>query len=260
MNDTERQIQSITASRDALRQNNRALAKENARLHGIVRRQCCDAATVVRYMAEKMGFANTAIIDQVCENFEAIADGRDLPHAISIPFDIPVGDGPADTEMICEGASSDIQDAYDIAGILRMEGNSAFSRKNGRSIKVSDVARTITRVADAAMRSRDSLLQDVKKDVGFQTLPPRPAADKHFRDMTIEELHDHLSTVSWMALDLAQHLDFTRQVLRRDLRAVAYARAEGMARDLAFYPLLPRADKALDIVVFGSTGLTRPDA
>ncbi|MEW6016440.1 MAG: hypothetical protein AB1760_00035 [Pseudomonadota bacterium] len=58
---------------------------------------------------------------------------------------------------------------------------------------------------------------------------------KHPNDMNREELRELVSAMGSLALDLAQHLRFSCEVLKPEYQAEAYARATQMAYDLAFY-------------------------
>ena len=84
--------------------------------------------------------------------------------------------------------------------------------------------------------------------------------NKHPKDMDADELRELVFDMAGLALDLAQHLNFTNEMLREDLQTDAYKRAEQMAYQLTWHPYTergPRNDK-LDIVVFGANGLERP--
>ena len=52
---------------------------------------------------------------------------------------------------------------------------------------------------------------------------------KHPRDMTRDELIQFADDMTWAALDLAQHLSCTNDLLREEHRPDAYKRAEQMA-------------------------------
>jgi hypothetical protein len=81
---------------------------------------------------------------------------------------------------------------------------------------------------------------------------------KHPNDMDREELRELVSAMGMMALDLAQHIAFTNDMLKPELRAEAYKRGEAMAYELAHYPMDgPREDspRTPGIAVFGEGGL-----
>lgn len=81
---------------------------------------------------------------------------------------------------------------------------------------------------------------------------------KHPNDMTRDELREIVSDMSWMALDLAQHLNFSNEALKEEYREEAYQRAEKMAYELSHYPYHgpdPEAPASPGVAVFGETGL-----
>jgi hypothetical protein len=83
---------------------------------------------------------------------------------------------------------------------------------------------------------------------------------KHPNDMTREELRELVSAMSWAALDLAQHLNFTNDWLKPEFREQAYKRGEQMAYELSHMPYAedrPEGDSKFNVVVFGEDGLTR---
>jgi hypothetical protein len=85
---------------------------------------------------------------------------------------------------------------------------------------------------------------------------------KHPKDMSREELREVVSAMSWAALDLAQHLNFTNEMLKPEFREEAYKRAERMAGELSSLPYAfdpaaqPNNDK-FNVVVLGANGLER---
>ena len=84
---------------------------------------------------------------------------------------------------------------------------------------------------------------------------------KHPNDMTWQELRDLVSAMSWAALDLSQHLNFTNEMLKEEYKANAYKRAESMAGAICSMPYKDHAPPGqIDMVIFGADGLTRPDA
>lgn len=87
--------------------------------------------------------------------------------------------------------------------------------------------------------------------------------NRHPNDMSREELRELVSAMSWAALDLSQHLNFTNACLRDDMRQAAYVRAEQMAGEICNMPYTETPpDDGSGICVFGVMGLERikPDA
>lgn len=85
--------------------------------------------------------------------------------------------------------------------------------------------------------------------------------DKHPRDMTRDELLEIVFGMSWAALDLSQHLRFTNDMLREELRPAAYKRAAQMAGEICQMPYTPHAprNETFDVVLFGENALERID-
>ena len=83
----------------------------------------------------------------------------------------------------------------------------------------------------------------------------------HPNCMLPEELRELVWDMANAALDLAQHLSFTHEMLREDLRDGAYEKAIKMAYDIVKMPDgdYKKRDPRCDVVFFGAEGLTRPD-
>ncbi len=83
----------------------------------------------------------------------------------------------------------------------------------------------------------------------------------HPNAMLPEELRELVWDMANAALDLAQHLRFTHEMLRDDLKNGAYEKAIRMAYDIVKMPDsdYKKRDPRCDVVFFGAEGLTRPD-
>ncbi len=83
----------------------------------------------------------------------------------------------------------------------------------------------------------------------------------HPNEMLPEELRELVWDMANAALDLAQHLSFTHECLRDDLKEGAYVKAIRMAYDIVKMPDsdYKKRDPRCDVVFFGAEGLTRPD-
>ena len=79
---------------------------------------------------------------------------------------------------------------------------------------------------------------------------------KHPNDMTKEELRDLVFAMSSMALDLAQHLDWTTNCLRVQYKKDAYRRAIKMAREICYAWEYLHEKGNCEVAIFGSDGLT----
>lgn len=78
-----------------------------------------------------------------------------------------------------------------------------------------------------------------------------------FADREREELEELANNISWLALDLMQHIEFTIQYLREDLVPAAYRRALELAEELADYPIADVRNLPITpgITAFGEGGL-----
>lgn len=81
----------------------------------------------------------------------------------------------------------------------------------------------------------------------------------HPNDMSWQQLRDLVSDMSYAALDLRQHLDFTVNWLKDEYKEAAYSRAIQMAGEIEMMPYQEREqrDRTFDIVIFGKDGLTK---
>src|SRR6185312_11019882 len=153
-----------------------------------------------------------------------------------------------DAEMQCEGLPTLIQDLSSLAFRLHMSGFGKLS--------AAEVAGHLEQVVAIWHDSMAAALKQAREVVGWKPIPLKVRSESHFRDMSREELVEHCSDIGWMALDLVQHLDFTREMLRHDLRAHAYVRAERMAREIGDAACEPRkAPVGFDVVLLGGNGL-----
>jgi len=77
---------------------------------------------------------------------------------------------------------------------------------------------------------------------------------KHYKDMNREELIELVGTMSWMALNLAQHLNFT-EGLKVQYRKQCYERAIKMAWEICYAWKYEYPEGDFEISYFGSNGL-----
>jgi hypothetical protein len=72
-----------------------------------------------------------------------------------------------------------------------------------------------------------------------------------------EELRQLVWSVSWLALDLAQHLSFATEAMDPAYRPAAYQQALALAKDLADYPVADVRDVSSTpgVAFFGERGL-----
>ena len=80
----------------------------------------------------------------------------------------------------------------------------------------------------------------------------------HVNNMSRDELWAATIMMGWMALDLAQHLSFTNNLLALEYRAAAYKKAEKLAYEISNYPFFGFQYKRVlpeGLSIFGKTGL-----
>jgi hypothetical protein len=78
-----------------------------------------------------------------------------------------------------------------------------------------------------------------------------------FSERSAEDLRELVWAISGLALDLAQHLDFSTRYLKEEFKPAAYARAQLMATELADFPTADVRQLPVipNIAVFGADGL-----
>ena len=82
---------------------------------------------------------------------------------------------------------------------------------------------------------------------------------KHPNDLTADELRELVWEMSLAALDLAQHLAFTNDMLKAEYREEAYKTAERRAYELCYLTCQdPSIPLTQGIAFFGEHGLEAP--
>jgi hypothetical protein len=78
---------------------------------------------------------------------------------------------------------------------------------------------------------------------------------KHYKDMTREELMELVCSMSWMALNLAQHLEYTTNCLQVQYRKDCYRRAIEMAWQICYAWEYEKPQGNMEVAYFGGNGL-----
>lgn len=246
-----RKIDSLEQSRKDLRARNKALCDQMDRYRKALG-NCHDTSIAVQYLAERCGYTKSPAVRQIVENLDLMSRLEEPLHEIRAPYELePEEDKQAgDAEMV---ASVDpiIADAEQMTFSLAINGFKGLKAKN--------VADTLQGLMDLWYRAVSKRVNEIKQDHGHKPVPVTVVPDIHFSHMTEEQLRDFCSNLGWLALDLAQHLSFTRDMLRLDLRAGAYAKAQGMAYELSSLAINWKQPERFDVVVLGNTGLERPE-
>lgn len=175
-----------------------------------------EASVAFQAMAEKAGVRSHPSVTEAVRLFDAIAHPQWTPDGESfngITF-------PSDWDLDPPGAWSgdaDMELNSPIAAVLEYLDAKAFS---------SSVKRDEREHVGRLMEGLDRPLQGMV----VKLLPDRqrPPVDIP-ADASREDLAEAINAMSWAALDLAQDMASTNEMLRRDLRAAAYRR---IARDL----------------------------
>lgn len=232
-----------TSNRD-LKARNDQLAKWAEKISEAITHLATEGSLVFQAMAEKAGVRSHPSVTAAVEMFDKIAhpqwhdDDRKIPD-VHFPkdweFDPPdVWSGDADMEL-----NSPVSEA-----IWELE---QISRSCGRAT-AERIFAVIGRLEGALRKG----VQGIKEKHGFK---PKHLAvpQKHYRDMSREELIETINVMGWVALDLAQDMAFANEVLRRDLRAAVYRRVCADLYGLSQLPHGPFDDapNEIGVKVFG---------
>jgi hypothetical protein len=213
--DAESYIRRLEASNAELRK----LRKWAERVSRAVTALATEGSVVFQAMAEKARVRSHPSVTKAVELFDMIAH----PQWTADDAPVPQVDWPADWDFDPPGAQSGDADMQ-----LNSPISDAIEYLDGRLYgKLSaDERRHIQGIIDRLHAATMHAVEGVKEAAGFRpmrvALPPK----EHFRDMGRDELEQLVTAMSWMALDLAQDMSCTNEMLRRDLRAAAYRRIQ----------------------------------
>jgi len=212
-------IARLEAQNLSLREHNKRLTAWQTRINDAVTLLSTEGSLVFQAMAEKAGVRSHPSVTKVIELLSRIshpqwANGQAMPIDKEWPTDWALDDaegawsGDADMEL-----NAPLKKLHDLFSMLRFSSNLNEKQSRVFAEALQDI--------DAALLAR---IQGFKAKLGFKPKHLQPAADVSYRDMTREQLIEHVDMLGWMALDLAQDLESTNDLLRRDLRAANYRR------------------------------------
>jgi hypothetical protein len=211
--DAESYIRRLEASNAELRK----LRKWADRVSRAVTLLATDGSLVFQAMAEKARVRSHPSVTKAVELFDMIAH----PQWADDDAPVPKVDWPTDWDFDPPGAQSgdaDMQLNSAIAETIEYLDSRKFGKCSTNEWK--HVAGLIDRLHAATLRP----LEGIKEAAGFVPLKVPMPAKSHFSEMDRDELEQLVTAMSWMALDLAQDMAWTNEMLRRDLRAAAYRR------------------------------------
>lgn len=229
-------IKRLETANAGLRRNNAELTKWSKAVARAVTWLSYDASLAFQAMAEKAGVREHPSVTKVVAAFDTIA------HPQWTPDNAEIGDltFPTDWDLDGPGAWAGDADMELNAGIKM-----ALDYFEGRKFQCrADEWEHICTIMEAIERPLQGVVEKV--------LPAR--ADRKPIEVPEDADRDQLAAafneVSWRALDLAQDMASTNEMLRRDLRAAAY---RAVCRDL--YELsqlhVPERNPKFDVKVFG---------
>lgn len=230
-------IRRLEAANCSLREDNKRLKQWASNLDKAVSILATDASLAFQAMAEKAGVRSHPSVRAVIKMFDSLVGMYwHEPDAPKIEFpkdwdlDPPEAwSGDADMQL-----NSPIAEAIEALSWYRVE-------KPKIADKINEVIEGLERVLDRG-------IEGVKAKAEIKPRE-RLVLPKHYQEMTRDELLDLVNKWGWILLDIVQDLDFTNELLRRDLRAAAYRRLRDELYMLVYAPIMK---KPIGIKVFGN--------
>lgn len=235
-------IKRLEARNAGLAAHNKSLTKWAEDINQAVTVLSSDGSLVFQAMAEKARVRSHPSVTKAVEMFDSISHPQWMKEAKRFPID----EWPTDWDFDSPGAQSgdaDMQlNAPIAAAIEYLEGQ----RFNVNAKQWEYISKIISDLHLAVQKH----VEGIKGTVGFK---PRRVerASKRPEDMEKDELVSLIRDMGWMALDLAQDMAFTNEMLRRDLRASAYRRIAADLYQLAYADWERPEPTGFDIKVMG---------
>lgn len=226
----------------SLRQHNASLTKWTKDINRAVTILASDGSLVFQAMAEKARVRSHPSVTKAVEMFDSIMH----PQWVKETKRFPISEWPADWDFDPPGAQSgdaDMQLNAPIAAVIEYLEGKRFSTN---SKEWEYICELVTALHNATQRH----VEGIKETIGFK---PRRVEAARIRpeEMDKEELVAFVRDMGWMALDLAQDMEATNQMLRRDLRASAYRRIGADLYRLAYADWEREEPTGIDIKVIG---------
>lgn len=197
----------------------------------------CDASLAFQAMAEKAGVRGHPSVTAVVKAFDTIA------HPQWADDDAEIGDltFPTDWDLDPPGTWSGDADMELNSGIAM-----ALDYIQSRRFRASkDEFAHLNNIAEALDRPLQGILDKIMPERAERkpiSIPP---------EATRDDLANLINDISWRALDLAQDMATTNEMLRRDLRAAAYRRVCAELYELANLNV-PVHNPHFDVKVIGA--------
>lgn len=234
-------IKRLEDANKELRAHNKRLTEWGDRINEAITVLACEGSLAFQAMAERAGVRSHQSVTEVVRLFDYISHPQwrsreEKPEKIKFPEDWELDapgtwSGDADMQL-----NAPIAEAIEILEHLKFSGQHF------------DAIRRITDLLHKAVHSR---VDGIKEAAGFKPKHLSPPM-KHIKDMPHDELVALCDALGWMALDLAQDMDFAGMMLRRDLRAASYRRIHADLYRLSQFAVEPQHDGGINIKVFGA--------
>ena len=230
--DLEREYKRLLESRRSLQASNKSLREWLGRVTDNQSFLSVTANLVFQAMAERAGMRRHPAISEIVKAFDKCVgsqwkdDGASLPEKIELPENPILYEGEeenGDAEMLCTARLAKALEPFEIGYIPR----------NARDEKYIGC---VNELVEAVHEALESMRDQVKRDHGFKPVDMTIMKAPDYDEMTRDQLIDIIRGMSMVALDLAQDMNFTRTMLRYDLRDSAYRRIHRDLYKLAFSP------------------------
>jgi hypothetical protein len=234
-------ISRLESQNATLKQNYDGQKKWMAALNEAVTLLSTEASLAFQAMAEKAGVRSHPSVTATVELFDSISHpqwrGEKKIPKIDFPrfWDL---DGPR-----AWAGDADMQLNSPVAAAIEFLDHLKFSGQSGKWEIINEIKEGLHKVI------RDGV-EGVKDRHGFKPMRVTVPAG-FYKEMDAEALRELLNTLGWMALDLAQDMQFANECLRRDLRAAVYRRVAADLYRLSWMDIDPKEETGIDIKVLG---------
>lgn len=229
-----------------LKRNNDRIQKWASDLNEAVTLLSTEASTAFQAIAEKASVRSHPAVTETVRLFDYIAHPQWRNTDTPIPHVTFPDNWDLDDEEAWSG-DADMQLNAPIAEAMERIEHIRFSAK-GHVIEALD------QMTNALQKALHDGIQGYKRCHGFK---PRALVvpSQRFDDIDERQLRETVSSIGWLALDLAQDMHFANHMLRRDLRAATYRRVCADLYVLSQLPFGLDAPTAIDIKLFEGEAL-----
>jgi hypothetical protein len=233
-------IKRLETANAGLREDNKAQSKYARKISKAVTWLACDASLAFQAMAEKAGVRSHPSVTAVVKAFDTIA------HPQWTPDNAEIGDlaFPQDWDLDPPNAWSGDADMELNSGIA-----AALEYIAGRRFNCKEAEfKHLCEIADKLEKPLQGIIDKIMPERAERK--PVEIPDEATRD----DLANTINELSWRALDLAQDMAATNEMLRRDLRAASYRRICGELYELSNLHV-PERNPRFDLKVIGGEAI-----